>query len=266
MPMSMFELCADLRAESDELLALLEPLDEAGWDLPTPAEGWSIRDQVSHLAWNDDATVLAITDPDRFLSQRPDSLEGIQAMVDAVITDNRHRSGAESLAWFGTARSTLLATVEDRDPRMRLPWYGPPMSLASKVTARFMETWAHGQDVADALGVTRTPTDRIRHVVFLGLQALPNSFAVHDRPVPEHGVRIEFAAPSGDTWRMGPADATDVVTGSALDLALVVTQRRHRADTDLRAHGAAADAWLDIAQAFAGPAGSGRAPSSATAR
>lgn len=262
MAVSMTDLCADLRDESDELLAMLDPLSEEQWGLPTPAVGWQIRDQVSHLAWNDDATVQAMTDPDGFLARRPPP-EAIQQMVDGVITEHHHRDGADLLAWFRRARSALIETASDLDPRMRIPWFGPPMSVASKVSARFMETWAHGQDVADALGITRVPTDRVRHVVFLGLRALPNAFAAHGRPLPDSAVRLEVRAPSGDVWRMGPPDATDVVRGSAVDLAFVVTQRRHPDDTDLRAHGAVAQEWLTIAQAFAGPPGTGRAPTGA---
>lgn len=50
------------------------------------------------------------------------------------------------------------------------------------------------------------------------------------------------------------------VTGTALDFCLLVTQRAHRADVDVRAEGPDAGRWLDIAQAFAGPPGDGRPP------
>ena len=56
-------LLDDLEAEHADLEALLEPLDEASWELPTPAEGWAVRDQVSHLAFFDDAATMAIVDP-----------------------------------------------------------------------------------------------------------------------------------------------------------------------------------------------------------
>jgi hypothetical protein len=48
------------------------------------------------------------------------------------------------------------------------------------------------------------------------------------------------------------------VTGSAEDFCLLVTQRRPRAALDIHAVGADAEKWLTIAQAFAGPPGSGR--------
>lgn len=252
------DLCRDLRDESDELSALLAGLDETGWETMTAAEPWRVKDQLSHLAWNDDATVRALTRPDEFLAAKPDGMEAIQQMVDQVIVDYAHRSGAEMLAWFGKARGGLLDAFAGRNPKDRMPWYGPEMSLVSKLTARFMETWAHGFDVFGALGLQKPQTDRARHVVFLGLQALPNAYAAHGRALPDRPVRLEVTAPSGELWSMGHPDATDVVRGSAFDLALVVTQRLGATDADLRADGPIATEWLQIAQAFAGPPGAGR--------
>jgi uncharacterized protein (TIGR03084 family) len=126
------------------------------------------------------------------------------------------------------------------------------MSIASFTTARLMETWAHGADVRDALGVPIEPSARLRHIIHLGVTARPFSFAVHGVTDPGDPIRIEATGPDGSTWTWGPADATDRVSGSALDLALVLTQRRHRSRTDVVARGAAAEQWLAIAQAFAG--------------
>jgi uncharacterized protein (TIGR03084 family) len=134
------------------------------------------------------------------------------------------------------------------------------MSAASSVTARLMETWAHGQDIADALGTARTATARLRHVAHLGVRTLGFSFMLRGQPVPSAPVRVELTGPDGDSWTWGPADAADRVHGDALEFCLLVTQRRHRLDTSLRAAGPVADAWLDLAQAFAGPPGPGRSP------
>ena len=53
------------------------------------------------------------------------------------------------------------------------------MSPASSVTARLMETWAHGQDILDALGAERAATGRLRHIADLGIRAMPYSYAVN---------------------------------------------------------------------------------------
>jgi uncharacterized protein (TIGR03084 family) len=123
-----------------------------------------------------------------------------------------------------------------------------------------METWAHGQDIADALAVVRPPTARLRHVAHLGARAFANSFIAHGLPVPRDAVRVDLVGPSGEAWGFGPEGALNSVAGSALDFCLVVTQRRHRDDTRLTVVGSVADAWLDVAQAFAGPPGAGRSP------
>ena len=132
-------------------------------------------------------------------------------------------------------------------------------------TARLMETWAHGLDVADALGVTRKAAPRLRHVAHVAVRALHYAFAVHGRAQPTVPVRVELSGPDGQTWTWGPADAANRVTGPALDFCLRMTQRRHRDDLTLVATGEVADCWLDIGQAFAGPPGAGRAPSGARA-
>jgi uncharacterized protein (TIGR03084 family) len=123
-----------------------------------------------------------------------------------------------------------------------------------------METWAHTQDIADALGVTREPTDRLRHVAHIGVGARAFSYAVHGKTPPQTPVRVELTSPDGTLWTWGPGDAAGRVTGPALDFCLLVTQRRHRDDLDLDIEGPAATEWMSIAQAFAGAAGTGRPP------
>jgi uncharacterized protein (TIGR03084 family) len=259
MAVSMPALLADLAAESADLTGMLAPLPPGDWELPTPAAGWAVRDQVSHLAFFDEAATRAATDPAGFTERASQEMTRAD-FTEEVAREHRGMPPAELLDWLTRAREGYLRTFGGLDPSARLPWYGPPMSAASSVTARLMETWAHAQDIADALGVTRTPTERLRHVAHLGVRTIGFSFAVHGQAAPTAPIRVELAAPDGSQWEWGPADAGDLVRGDALDFCLLVTQRRHRLDTGLRATGPAAEAWLDIAQAFAGPPGEGRAP------
>ena len=256
MPVDMAALAADLAAESAVTRALVAGLDEAGWHTPTPAPGWDIADQISHLAYFDEVTVRSAVHPAEFEAELAAAREGVNP--DAIAARFRDRSGAQLLRWFDTARAELIGTFAGLDPRLRLPWFGPPMSAASSLTARIMETWAHTQDIADALGVTREPTSRLRHVAHIGVGARAFSYAVHGKALPQAPVRVELTGPDGDLWAWGPADATDRVTGPALDFCLLVTQRRHRDDLALVIEGPAAAEWMSIAQAFAGAAGTGR--------
>jgi uncharacterized protein (TIGR03084 family) len=256
-------LCADLVAESEVVLAILADLTPRQWVLPTPAAGWTIADQVSHLAYFDDVTRTSIVDPDRFRREAAALVADGDDFPDRVAANLRHLSGAELLDWLRTSRTALVAAYAAADPAVRLPWFGLDMRVASSVTARLMETWAHGQDIADTVGVTRVPTSRLRHVAHIGVRALPYSFAVNELSVPAEPIRVELTGPDGDEWQWGPQDAVDRVSGTALDFCLVVTQRRHRDDTALAVSGPAATAWIAIAQAFAGAAGPGRERESA---
>ncbi|MBV9952519.1 MAG: TIGR03084 family protein, partial [Acidimicrobiia bacterium] len=236
MAVDIDALCDDLAAEGHELIALVADLDAAGWATPTPAAGWNVRDQVAHVARFDDAARLSIVDPAAFEASRP-APGGPLGIVDAAAERDRSLDGPAALDWLRRARTELVAAGRAADPGARVPWYGPDMTVASTLTARIMETWAHGQDVADALGVVRTPTDRLRHVAFICARAMPNSYRAHGRAVPDQPVRVELTAPSGATWAFGPEGAANVVRGPAVDLCLVATQRRHRNDTELVATG-----------------------------
>lgn len=256
----MTALVADLAAESADLDRVLAALPDAAWATPTPAAGWTVADQVVHLAHFDETATAAAVDPDRFRAEADALTAHGDDFTEVVTQANRGRTPADLLAWLRGARAEYLRVFGALDPSTPLPWYGPPMSAASSVTARLMETWAHGQDVVDAVGATRGPTARLRNIAHLGVATRGWSHRVHGEEPPADPVRVELTAPDGDTWAWGPADAADRVTGPALDFCLLVTQRRHRADLALHATGPVADHWLDVAQAFAGPPGPGRTP------
>jgi len=251
---------ADLEAEGDRIDALVADLDEAGWRTPTPAAGWDVATTIVHLAWTDECSVFAGTDKTAWDEVVLRAIEDPTGFVDVEAFEGAKASGAEILARWRISRPRLAQMLREVPVGGKLPWFGPPMSPTSMATARFMETWAHGLDVEDALGVTSEPTDRIRHVAHLGVRTRNFAFGVHGLDAPAEEFRVELKAPSGELWVFGPEDAQQTVRGSAYDFCLLVTQRRHRADLDLVAEGDDADRWLDIAQAFAGPPGGGREP------
>ncbi|MFG2927761.1 TIGR03084 family metal-binding protein [Streptomyces achromogenes] len=248
----------DLRAESGELDLLVAELSPEQWELPTPAAGWTVAHQIAHLAWTDRSALLAVTDPGAFRALVEKALAAPGSFVDEGAEEGAALPPADLLAAWRTGRTALHEALLGAPPGARFPWYGPPMSAASMATARLMETWAHGLDIADALGVVRPPTERLRHVVRLGVRTRDFAYGVRGLTPPAEEFRIELRTPSGEVWAYGPEDAAQRVTGPALDFCLLVTQRAHRADLALTATGPDAGHWLDIAQAFAGPPGTGR--------
>jgi uncharacterized protein (TIGR03084 family) len=267
----VLRLADDLAGETADLLPRLAGLGEADWDTPTPAEGWSIRDQVTHLAFFDDTSLLSIRDRRAFIVER-DNLRALgDRFPDMIAEQHHHLPGGYCRDWLASSRAALIRAYKEADPSIRLPWYGLDFSVAASITGRLMETWAHGQDIADCLGVTRQPTHRLRHVADIGIRALAFCFTSRGLAAPREPVYVELSGPglagpgilagSGgssagsaamDAWTWGPPDAVNRVTGDALDFCLVVTQRRNVADTGLTVTGDVAAAWIAIAQAFAG--------------
>ncbi|MFF3955416.1 TIGR03084 family metal-binding protein [Streptomyces sp. NPDC001890] len=251
----------DLRDESQELDALVRELSAGQWAAATPAPGWSIAHQIAHLTWTDEVALLAATDADAFAGEVARAMEAPESFVDRGAEEIAAALDPEALlARWRAGRERLEAVLRRAPAGTRIPWYGPPMSVASMATARIMETWAHGQDVADALGATRTPTARLRHVARIGVRARDYAYLVRGIKAPGEEFRVELEAPGHGPVVFGPEDAPQRVTGPLVDFCLLVTQRAHRDDLAVRATGPDADQWLDIAQAFAGPAGPGRAP------
>ena len=251
----MTPICDDLADEHAALDSLVAGLSEADFDLATPAVGWTIRDQLSHLWFFDQRALMALIDPDAFLADAAALANA--GGVDASVLPGRSCTAVELLGQWRSARAALLEAAQRHDPSSRVMWYGPPMAARSFITARLMETWAHGQDIADTLGVEPVATDRLRHVAHIGVRARPFSYSLHRLELPAVDVRVELTGPGGDVWQWGES-STQVVAGAALDFCLVVTQRRHAADTGLRVVGDHAREWIEIAQAFAGGIGRSR--------
>jgi len=253
------QLRLDLVAEQASLDELVAGLSPNQWAVPTPAPGWTVADHVGHLAWFDARAAMAVTDPEGFSRLARSDLEADDPM-EAHLARSRSLSPAGLLAWWRKERRRLAAALARLEPGRRLAWYGPEMGARSFVTARLMEAWAHGQDVADALGRRRAPTDRLRHVAHLGVATRRYSYLARGLQPPVSGVYVELASPSGGRWEWGWPGEADQVRGPAEDFCLVVTRRRHLDDTALEVRGEGARTWMAVAQAFAGPPGPGRAP------
>ncbi len=244
-------LLADLTDEEAALDRLVTGLDDRGWAATTPAAGWDVRDSVAHLAVSEELAATALTDEDAFASWLAELVADIDATEAGLTERGRSLPGPEVLTWWRGARAATLDALHAHGPRDRVPWIAAPMSAMSFATARLMETWAHGEDVRDALGTPGESSARLRHVAELGVRTRPFAYAVRGRTMPDVAVRVELEAPDGSTWTWGD-DADEAVRGTALDFCRVVTQRRHPDDTGLEVRGDAAREWISIAQAFAG--------------
>ena len=141
-----------------------------------------------------------MVDPDAF-TRSVDELLALPDPMDVHLVPGRAMGGDELLAWWDSAHRAMIDAFSNADPSTRVPWYGPPMGLLSFVSARLMETWAHGQDVCDALGVVRPPTERLAHIARLGVRARPYSYLARGREVPAGRIDVRLTAPDGTEWQ-----------------------------------------------------------------
>jgi uncharacterized protein (TIGR03084 family) len=253
----MKQICSDLKAEHEALETVLLDLDESKWMTLTPSPGWNIKDQVCHLAYFDGRAALSATDPGAFTRHLEEVMKDMNGFIRMLDEVGKNLPIPDLIRWWQSERKKMLDAYAGLGPKNRLVWYGPPMSALSSATARLMETWVHGQDIVDALKLTRTNTDRLRHIAHLGVTTFGWGYINRGLEVPKTQVRVELTAPSGALWTWGPEAAADKITGPAGDFCLVVAQRRHVDDTRLIVEGGVARDWMEKAQCFAGPATDG---------
>jgi uncharacterized protein (TIGR03084 family) len=246
-------LRVDLADEQQSLDDVVAHLAHDEWLLATSSPGWSVSDQIGHLSYFDAAATSAIAEPERFRAGLDELYEGAatQGFDQYTLGAFRELSPPEQLNSWRRNRTTLLEAAASLHEGDRIAWYGPSMGAASFLTARLMETWAHGTDIVEALGTDRPATDRLRHIVRLGYMTRNWSYVVRGEEPPAGDVRLDLAGPAGVHWTWGDDGAVDIVRGPAEEFCLVVTQRRHLGDTSL-ATGDVGRHWLLRAQAFAG--------------
>ncbi len=253
-------LLDDLVAEQGYLDSALAGLGDLVWEGATPCLGWLVRDVVAHLAEVDDSAAAIASGAARTMAGGERSADGTRS---ALQDSSRAMTRRQLVDWWRAARVRLEAALRPLDARTRLPWAGPPMSARSFATARLMECWSHGLDALEGARVEPVHSDRLQHIAHLGY--ITRSFAYQTRGQEPNvePLRVELALPSGAAWSRGEADAPNRVRGAAPDFCRVVTQRVHYRDTGLTWEGAAAEEFLQVAQAFAGPPGEGRPQRSA---
>ncbi|WP_405241241.1 TIGR03084 family metal-binding protein [Lentisalinibacter salinarum] len=251
----MFQQVIDFRDESEALYQLLAPLGDEQFARPTQFKDWTIDDVIGHLhIWNR-AAALSLADPEAFR----------QFLAEVMAAAQKGGMRAFEREWRGelAGRALLEAWREfylpmcerfgEADPKARVQWAGPDMSVRSAITARHMETWAHGQEVYDELGVVRRDADRIKNIAVLGVNTFGWTFRNRGLEIPEQPPFVRLDAPSGAVWEFNEPSDVNYVAGDATEFCQVVTQTRNVADTSLDVNGETAVRWMAMAQCFAGP-------------
>ena len=251
----MLQESLDLRAEADELRAFLATLGADDWAKPTLFMRWTSWDVVAHLHFFDRVSLLALTDEGAFAAKRKDMIASFtKGETNAEMARREFgplEPGELLERWHATCRE-MADQLGRSDPKRRIPWFGPDMGVRMFTTARFMEVWAHGQEVYDLMRVRRTHSDRIKNIAVIGMKTFAWTFVNRGLEVPGPPPHVRLVAPSGAIWEWNEPSESERITGDAVDFCHVVTQGRNVADTGLEVVGEVATRWMSIAQCFAG--------------
>ena len=242
-----------LQAEAADLYATLCEMPDHYWDAQTTFKQWTPWDVVAHLHMGDHQGLTTLNDPEKFLAFRA----GLDSTGLSRVEYTREWIGALDgptlrERWYETMQ-TLCEAFLKADPDVRLTWSGPGMKPRMFITARQMETWAHGFEIYDLLKQPRTHHDRLHGIATLGVRTYGWTFANRKLDPPGEAPFVSLTSPSGQTWEWNTPQAQNYVKGDAVDFCHVVTQVRNVADVQLDVKGEAASAWMAIAQCFAGP-------------
>lgn len=246
----------DFLDETRALSAIIAPLSDRDYLQQTAFKAWTIDMVLRHLHFWNKAALMSVMDEAAFSDLVTAMMGNIQS-GRLTAFENEYLQGLSGRAllnaWCDSAEETA-AGFSTCDPSQRVKWVGPSMSARSSITARLMETWAHGQEVYDHLGLIRKNADRIRNIVVLGVNTYEWTFRNRREEPPGPMPFVELTAPSGDIWKYGTENAEERIQGLAEEFCQVVTQTRNIADTHLSVSGDIATAWMQQAQCFAGPA------------
>ena len=260
----MREILSDLVAEEQHLDQFLQSLADREWKKKTPAEGWTIKDQVSHLAHVEGLAAEVLEQgKKRIDAENVTDIDEWTAVGVALGRPQRHQ---EVIEWWRHGRADVVDALSRMSAGDRVPWLYGDMSAQSFATMRLMETWAHGLDVKVAILARILPipeedleeeeedpladTLRLRHIAWFGQKSLPFSYRQVGDTYPSQGVRVEVMGPKYQAWRFGPEDTDQVIRGMAGDWCRVVVQHQDPADTGLKAVGDHAERALEIARTY----------------
>lgn len=255
----------DLETEGDELYKLLKDMDTGYWTQTSTFKAWTVWDVVAHLHFADHMALTSLRSADEFraLMDRM-RRSSMNAHTSEWLKDGKKHppTGPQLLERWRSMFLELCAALRAADPDERFVWAGPGMKARMFATARQMETWAHGWEIYDLMGLSRTQTDRLKNIAEIGVRTFGWTFANRELEIPDETPYIALVAPSGTLWTWNNETSAHSVKGDAVEFCQVVTQVRNIADTHLEVTGDNAVAWMRIAQCFAGPPEDPPAPGS----
>ncbi len=251
----MDEVLGALTEQHEDLVAIVAPLDDAGWSTPSRCEGWTVSDVLLHLAQTDRLALASIEG--RLLEEAAtfvltqSSGATVDDNVDAMVAAGRGEPGAVVFEQWRRGATALRAAFARGRPDDRLTWVAGELAARTLATTRLAECWIHTGDVAVPLGYTVEPAPRLWHIARLAWRTLPYAFRRAGSTL-SGPVAFDLDGPGDRAWRFAPqGEATTTVSGDGLELCLVAARRVLPGETSLRGKGPDAEAVLELVRTWA---------------
>jgi uncharacterized protein (TIGR03084 family) len=244
-----------LAEQQAELAGILTGLDAAQWSHPTRCVGWDVADVVLHLAQSDEMAIESATgrlgDASASGPGRAGRAGTVDEMVAAMVERERGPSHQELLTRWSSATDQLVAVLSGLDPSTRVAWVAGELSARTLGTTRLAETWIHANDVADAVGITLVPSERLYLIARLAWRTLPYAFALAGSEL-QGPVAFHLLSPGGSRWDLVPEEnPVTEVSGSAVELCNVAARRLDPSESSLVTAGPDGEQVLALIRTYA---------------
>ena len=188
----------DFREESEALYQIVKDLSDQELEQTTQFKNWTINDVLAHLHHWNLAADLSLKDEQVFLKWMGSIASHfgkapLREVEKQTIGDLR---GKELVQLWRDYYLEMSDRFENTDPKQRVKWAGPDMSVRSSITARLMETWAHGLAVYDLLGLQRADSDRIKNIAQLGINTFGWTFKNRGEDLPGKAPAVILTSPT----------------------------------------------------------------------
>jgi len=152
--MTDHELVDNMEWVWHSIAGLCSSFAEQDWKTPTDCPGWSVQDQVSHLAGSE-CRLLGRPAPEHTPQEMGHAKNDTGRRNEVVVDWRRPRTGAEVLEEFHEVtaeRLRLLRAMKPEDFEAQTETPIGPAPMRDLIRIRIFDAWVHEQDIRRAVG------------------------------------------------------------------------------------------------------------------
>ena len=104
----MKEICKDLADEGQSLDDIVAGISDEEWEKETPFSGWTVKDEIAHIAYFDMFARLSATDKQAYEKEMTRLAQDLDNLFEVTLQPGRSKSNAELLNWWRDERKAMI--------------------------------------------------------------------------------------------------------------------------------------------------------------